>query len=95
LIETTLNDLLDQYTILYQKEVEQLTNPQLNFLKALCHGVVQLSSSETIAKYKLGTSANIPRIKVALENKELVDIIGKQIAFNDPLFEMWLKRKYF
>jgi uncharacterized protein len=95
LIENTVSDLLDQYTILYQKEVEQLTNPQLNFLKALCDGVAQLSSSETIAKYKLGTSANIPRIKTALENKELIDIIGKQINFNDPLFELWLKKKYF
>lgn len=95
LIENTLNNLLDQYTILYQKEVEQLTNPQLNFLKALCDGIVQLSSAETINKYKLGTSANIPRIKAALENKELIDIVGKQINFNDPLFELWLKRKYF
>jgi hypothetical protein len=95
LIENTLNNLLDQYTILYQKEVEQLTNPQLNFLKALCDGITQLSSSETINTYKLGTSANIPRIKTALENKELIDIVGKQINFNDPLFELWLKRKYF
>ncbi len=95
LIENTLNDLLDQYTILYQKEVEQLTNPQLNFLRALMEGATQLSSSQTINKYGLGTSANIPRIKVALENKELVDILGKQINFNDPLFELWLKKKYF
>lgn len=95
LIDNTLNELLDQYTILYQKEVEQLTNPQLNFLKALCDNVVQLSSSKTIKKYRLGTSANIPRIKTALENKELIDIVGRQINFNDPLFELWLKRKYF
>lgn len=95
LIPTTVNELLDQYTILYQKEVEQLTNPQLNFLKALCEGVSKLSSSKTIRDYSLGTSANIPRIKSALENKEIIDIAGKKIAFNDPLFELWLKRKYF
>ncbi|HVK97699.1 MAG TPA: hypothetical protein VM368_07775, partial [Flavisolibacter sp.] len=83
------------YTILYQKEVEQLTNTQLYFLKALCDGVSQLSSSATIKKYSLGTSANINRIKTALENKELIDINGLQITFNDPLFELWLKRKYF
>ena len=94
-IDGTLNELLDQYTILYQKEVDQLTNPQLNFLRALCDKVGQLSSAETIREYKLGTSANIPRIKVALENKELIDITGKQINFNDPLFESWLKQKYF
>jgi hypothetical protein len=94
-IDATLNELLDQYTILYQKEVDQLTNPQLNFLRALCDKVEQLSSAETIREYKLGTSANISRIRVALENKELIDISGKQISFNDPLFESWLKQKYF
>ena len=94
-IENTVNDLLDQYTILYQKEVEQLTNPQLNFLKALVDGVEQLSSSQTINQYQLGTSANIPRIKTALENKELIDILGRQINFTDPMLELWLKRKYY
>lgn len=95
LIEATLEELLDQYTILYQKEVDQLTNPQLNFLKAICDNVVQFSAAETIHEYKLGTSANIARIKTALENKELIDIAGKEIKLNDPLFECWLKRKYF
>ena len=94
-IDKTLAELLDQYTILYQKEVDQLTNPQLNFLRALCDKAEQLSSAETIREYKLGTSANIPRIKAALENKELLDITGKKINFNDPLFESWLKQKYF
>ncbi len=94
-IDKTLAELLDQYSILYQKEVDQLTNPQLNFLRALCDKVEQLSSAETIRKYRLGTSANIPRIRTALENKELIDITGKQINFNDPLFESWLKQKYF
>lgn len=95
LIDATLDEILNQYTILYQKEVEQLTNPQLNFLKALCDGVAQLSSSETIRKYNLGTSANVPRIKKALEDKELIDIVGKKISFTDPMFDLWLKRKYF
>lgn len=87
--------MLDQYSILYQNEVDHLTNPQHFFLKALCDKIEQLSSAETIWEYKLGTSANISRIKVALENKELIDITGKLISFNDPLFESWLKQKYF
>lgn len=95
IMENTLADLLDQYTILYQKEVEQLTNPQLNFLKAVCDKVEKFSSSEIIREYRLGTSANVVRIKKSLENKELIDIAGTKIQFNDPLFESWLKQKYF
>jgi hypothetical protein len=75
--------------------VDQLSNPQLNFLKAVINKEEQLSSAETILEYKLGTSANVSRIKTALENKELIDISGKKISLNDPLFEYWLKRKYF
>ncbi len=94
-IEETLEELLDHYSILYQKEVDQLSNPQLGFLKAITDKAEQLSSSDTLHKYKLGTSANVSRIKTALENKELIDISGKQISLNDPLFECWLKRKFF
>lgn len=94
-IEETLEELLDHYSILYQKEVDQLSNPQLNFLKAVMDKIEKLSSSKTIREYNLGTSANVVRIKTALENKELIDIAGKQISLNDPLFECWLKRRFF
>ncbi len=36
-LEMAIEELLDQYTILYQKETDMLTNFQLNFLKALCN----------------------------------------------------------
>ena len=39
----------------------------------MCHDVKQFSSAETIVNYKLGTSANVIRIKEALENKEIID----------------------
>jgi uncharacterized protein len=45
--------------------------------------------------YNLGTSANITRIKAALENHEIIDALGKKITLNDPLFEIWLKKRYF
>ena len=90
-----LEELLDQYTILYQKETDMLTNYQLNFLKALCDKVVSFNSAAVLQEYNLGTSANISRVKVALQNHEIIDILGKTVSFNDPLFEIWLKKRYF
>ena len=90
-----IEDLLDQYTILYQKEVDMLTNFQLNFLKALCNKVTSLTSASVLKNYNLGTSANIIRLKTALQNHEIIDVLGKKISFNDPLFELWLKKRYF
>ncbi|MET0394787.1 MAG: ATP-binding protein [Chitinophagaceae bacterium] len=94
-IEAAIEELLDQYTILYQKEVDQLTNLQLNFLEGLCAGETNFTSAGFLQTYGIGASGNIRRIKEALENKEIIDIAGKTIALSDPLFEVWLKRRYF
>ncbi len=94
IIDRALQNLLEHSTILYQRETDNLSNTQLNLLKALCENVKQLSSAETIQHYKLGTSANVIRSKEALENKEIIDSIGG-IEFIDPLYKTWLKRVYF
>ena len=94
-IDKAIEELLDQYTILYQKETDQLTNYQLNFLKALCNKETSFTSQAVLQEYNLGTSTNISRIKTALQKYEIIDILGKQISFNDPMFEIWLKKRYF
>ena len=94
-LNEAIEDLLDQYTILYQKEVDMLTNFQLNFLKALSNNETAFGSKKVLEDYDLGTSANITRIKVALQNHEIIDVLGKTITFNDPLFAIWLQRRFF
>ena len=95
IIDGALNYLILQHGILFQREVDLLTNPQLNYLKAVCDGVKQYSSAKILQEYSLGTSANVLRIRAALENKEIIDTIGPEIEILDPLFEYWLKRIYF
>jgi uncharacterized protein len=92
--QASLESLLSQYAILFQREVESLTNPQINFLKALCDNVPQLSASETLYKYQLGTSGNVNRIKTALVSKEVIDITPNRIEFIDPLFKAWFSAIY-
>ena len=94
-VDVAVEELLDQYSILYQKEVDMLTNFQLNFLKALCNKETAFTSSRVLKDYNLGTSPNIIRIKASLQNHEIIDVLGKSITLNDPLFEMWLKKRYF
>jgi uncharacterized protein len=95
ILQESLQDLFDQYNILYQKTTEELTNQQINFLKILCLKIENISSKEVLQKFNIGTSANIIRMRESLEKKELIDIIGKQITINDPLYEMWLLNRYF
>ncbi len=90
-----VDELLDQYTILYQKEVDMLTNYQLNFLKLMCSDETMYSSAQVLFDFNLGTSANISKIKIALQNHEIIDILGKKLSFNDPLFAIWLQKRFF
>lgn len=94
-IAKAMEILWNHNAILFQRETDNLTNSQINFLRAMCHNVKQFSSAETIVNYKLGTSANVIRIKEALEAKEIIDLMGQAPEFMDPLFKTWLTSVYF
>jgi len=87
--------IVAQLSLLFQSKTEELTTPQINFMKALLDGVQKFSSKDVIDDYKLGSSANVNRIKKALENKEIVDIQTGYIMVLDPMYKSWLKTYYF
>ncbi len=75
------------------REVEQLSEHQLNFLRALANGITTgFSRKEVIKEYRLESSANVQSVKKALLKKDLIDLDGQDISFNDSLFKLWLKR---
>jgi hypothetical protein len=94
-IEEAKENLLQQYHFLFQREVDQLTVPQINFLRALVEGEEKFTSLQSLKDYKLGSSGNVKRIREALENKELIDTITEKPEILDPLFELWLQKTYF
>lgn len=95
IVKTSFEQLTLQLSLLFQRLTDDLTAPQVNFLKAVLDGVEQLSSKETLKEYRLGTSANVLRIKDALVKKEIIDLYGPKLEFLDPLYKNWLKRFYF
>lgn len=94
IFNNAVDQLLSQNTLLYQTEIETLTNIQVNFLKAVADGVEQLSTAGAIQKYKLNSSANVSRVRRALEKKEIIDTLNKKTNFIDPVFELWFKKYY-
>lgn len=88
-------NIVMQLSLLFQGMTDGLTATQANFLKAVLDKVEQLSSAETLREYRLGTSANINRIKQALINKDLINIQGNRIDILDPYYAYWLKKYYF
>ncbi len=96
IFNNSVEDLLNQNSLLFEKEVENLSNAQLNFLKAIANNVkTGFSSSKTIKEYNLGTSGNVVKIKKTLRKKEIIDIIKNEPIILDPAFELWLKEVYF
>ena len=82
--------------IFFQRKVEQLSEFQLIFLRALAIGVTTgFSRKDIIKKYRLESSANVQSVKKALLKEDLIDVDGHEVSFNDSLFKQWLKRQKF
>jgi len=91
----SVTDLLDHNSILFEQQLDGLSNTQVNFLRAMAAGITDnFSSKEIIDKYNFGTSANVQRILEALQNKEIIDRLSGRIELMDPAFLLWLKRKF-
>ena len=66
----------------------------MNFLKAVASGERKnLTSAETLKKYRLGTSANVVKIKKHLLKAEIIDIHGKEVSFVDPIYALWINKE--
>lgn len=88
-------DLIDQNSLLFEKQTENLSSYQMNFLRALIDGVKkEFTSQEILQKYNLGSSANVSAIKRALIKKELIEIENKQPILTDPVMILWLKLEF-
>lgn len=92
--EEAYKDILDQNTPLFEKQTENLSAYQINFLRAVSNGVhKEFSTQEVIQKYKLGGSANVATVKRALIKKELIETEKREVAISDPLLKVWLQRE--
>lgn len=95
ILRESISNLLEQNSMLFEKEVENLSKTQINFLIALAAGInVALSSAPIIDRFHLGSSANVVKIKNVLESKEIIEIEDNKPYFIDPAFKLWFKRFY-
>lgn len=94
-LQEAITDLIAQNTPLFEKQIEELTAYQMNFLRAVTEGVhAGFTTQEILKKYQLGTSANVSIIKRALLKKELIETGRKQVYMADPVLELWLKKEF-
>lgn len=95
IFQEAVEDLLAQNTPLFEKQTEDLTTYQMNFLRAITEGIhTEFTTQENLRKYQLGTSANVSIIKRSLLKKELIETGRKQVYMADPVLELWLRREF-
>lgn len=95
IINASLNELIDQNSLLFEKEAESMNNTQIRFLISVCQGITEgHTRKEILNNYKLGTSANAIKIRKALQLKEVIDIQKQKISFLDPAFKIWFIKNY-
>jgi len=91
-VENAIEEIFLYNSVMYMREIENLTMLQINMLRTILAGEKALTSKEVINKYQLGTPGNIQRLKQSLESKEIIDFFEKQPEFIDPFFELWCRR---
>jgi hypothetical protein len=95
IIEFSLDELIRQNSMLFENEIERLSNTQIRFLEAVASDKeTAFSSKEILEKYQLGTSGNVVKIKSTLQKKEIIDFVQSKPVYIDPVFELWMKRNY-
>ncbi len=96
LLQQAYDELLRQLSSLYENQINTLTSYQMNFIRALCEGVnTNLTSTEVLEEYNLGTKSNVARVKKALLDKELIEINGREVLIADPMFKKWFLLRRF
>ena len=94
-VQYGIDRLLDACEPLFIQQTEDLSAYQMNFLHALANGVHSgFTQSSVLSSYRLGTAANVTRLKKALVEKDLVVTTApKHMEMSDPILALWLKRR--
>lgn len=94
-VEFGIDRLLDACEPLFIQQTESLSACQMNFLHLLADGIHSgFTRTSVLGSYRLGTAANITRIKKSLMEKELITISGPMAyEISDPILSLWLKRR--
>lgn len=78
----------------YNALLDDLTNYQAGFLKALLNKEEKLYSSEVIYSYRLGSSANVRRMYNSFANKGIIVKEDNKIIFADPIFKLIAEERF-
>ncbi len=93
-VDSALESIMDSLNLQFLNTMDSLTEKQRNYLCAVADGVEHFSSTETLSRYKLGTNGNVRIMRDALRKRDIIDVEGKRVFIQDPMFLLWLRTQY-
>ena len=88
--------LLNSQEQLFMQQIEPLTAYQMNFLRCIISGHHDDFGEMTVREeFQLGSVSNIARLKSALVDKDLVEMVGRRFYITDPVFALWFRLRIF
>ena len=86
-----LRQTLNINTPMFQNDTENLSQSQIEMLRAISNGETKLSSEDVKRRYSLGNPNTITKNKLALVRRDILDNDKGVLTFVDPLYRIWLK----
>ncbi len=94
-IESAISELIYANSPFFQKEIEVLSNTQVNLLKAIVNNEIQLTSIAVMNRYKIGTPQNIIKNVRILTNNDIIDKYDGKQEVLDPAFKLWFLKQFY
>ncbi len=92
ILTKSVNDLITQNSLFFEREYEKLSQYQIRFLKALTDDIESgFSTKKFIDKYDMSSSANTIKARNSLIKNEIIHKYKNKFEFLDPAFKLWLK----
>lgn len=94
-LDYAVNRLLESQEALFIQQTEGLSDYQMNFLHAIADGIhTGFTQKSVLSNYRLGTSANIVRLKNTLKEKDLIETTEpRTLDMSDPILKLWLRKR--
>lgn len=93
-VQDGLEATLAQVSPLFVEQTINLSTYQLNFIRAICNGHHDdFGKQEVTSLFNLGSRSNLPKLKKALIEREIIEVTESGYHLADPLFKLWFTRE--
>lgn len=94
-VDNVLEMISEQSSYSYEAILNNLTAAQVRLLRMLVHEDGIEYGKDVLAKYEFKTASNVQSAIKALVKRQVLDqSAGKQVVFEDPMFRIWLRKKF-